>query len=176
MGTFLILCRCFISHSAVKWTSCVTRGSTALSARVGWRRRGGVGEGGSGWKRVWDSLNQMGRGPGATAAREEVLKKVKVALSCSGKRRFKKKKKTAKRKQSQAETACAALRADPPGLQCANDEWSSHSRPAGRPLRPLLYFQQNTRRFHSSRPLAPPPCRRFTPPRLIIASFSSPPV
>lgn len=36
------------------------------------------------------SLNQMGRGPGATAAREEVLKKVNVALSCSGKCRFKK--------------------------------------------------------------------------------------
>lgn len=136
MGTFLILCRCVISHSAVKWTSCVTRGSTALFALVGRRRRGGLGRGGFWLEASVGSLNQMGRGPGATAAREGVLKKVNVALSCSGKCRFKKKK-TAKRKQSQAETACAALRADPPGLQCANDEGSSHSRPAGRPLRPL---------------------------------------
>lgn len=58
---------------------------------------------------------------------------VNVALSCSGKCRFKKKKQP---KENKAKLK-RRVRADPPGLQCANDEWSSHSRPAGRPLRPL---------------------------------------
>lgn len=47
------------------------------------------------------------------------------------------KKNKTKIKESRAEAACAALRADPPGLQSANDEWSSHSRPVGPALRPL---------------------------------------